>query len=170
MNKVTKKNVIWILAIVIFVCIPLGLWLSFYYVSIWSEVASYEEYADDFNVVKNYIAAEFPNETDKYLSVSVTSGQGRRLFDPDTDEYLQVPDDVLSSLEVIDKEAFPSKDANFNTIRIYKDRISFGIENGSYELVYSPEQKPTWLNSPENTKVFVKKIGDGWYHVARNPG
>lgn len=170
MNKPAKKTVIWVLAIVFFVCIPLGLWLSFYYVSVWSESVSYEEYAKDFNVVKNYIATEFPNETDKYLAVSVTSGQGIRLYDPDADEYLQVPDDVLSSLEIIDKEAFPSKDANFDIIRIYKSRISFGIENRSYELVYSPEEKPSWLNSPKYTNVFVKKIGDGWYHVARNPG
>ena len=171
MKRLTKKSVFWsVVVTLIVVSILFSPIVWFYYVSIWSESASYEEYAKDFNVVKNYIAAEFPNETDKYLAVSVASGQGIRLFDPDVGKYLQVPEDVLLSLEIIDKEAFPSKDANFDIIRIYKGRISFGIENGSYELVYSPEEKPSWLNSPKDTKVFVKKIGNGWYHVARNPG
>lgn len=44
--------------------------IRFYHVSTWKFCADYEEYANDFNLVKDYIAAEFPNESDKWVSVS----------------------------------------------------------------------------------------------------
>ena len=163
--------VILAITIIIVSCVLTVLCVVFRYTHLWKLSADFETYADDFTVLKNYIQAEFPNKIDKCLLVSTSDGQGIRLFDLDNDEYLQVPDDVLSSLEVIDKEGFPDLDANFDIIRIHKGRISFGIESGHYALVYSPDQKPSWLNSPdENIKVKVKTIGDGWYHVAHDPG
>ena len=166
-SKMPIRRVI-IICLVIFiiaVCIYVAPLVWFYQISLWKVSADFETYADDFTVVKNYIQEEYPNETDKCLLVSHSGGQGIRLIDLDTDEYLQVPDDVLSSLEVIDKEGFPDLDADLNVIRIHEDRISF--ESGYYALVYSPSQKPSWLKAPGDTAVKVKTIGDGWYHVTK---
>lgn len=168
-----KKRAIWvpILLLTMIVCIPIGILSIVSYNHLWKHSANYEEYADDFNVVKNYIEATFQNESGKWLSVSNSDGQGIRIFDPDTNEYLQVPSDIISSLETIRKDGFPNKDATFDTIRIHDDRISFCIENGHYALVFSPNEKPSWVNSPnEDVTVKVRSIRDGWYHVAIDPG
>ncbi len=138
----------------------------FFYVDTWKYEASYEEYEAEFNLVKNYIAEEFPNETDKYVATSYNKDHGYRIYDPDNKKYLEAPEEVILALETIDREAFPHKDSKLDVIRIYEDRISFCIENGYYALVYSPNEKPTWLkfyNKEEKAKV--KKIKDGWYHV-----
>lgn len=169
-----KKLAIWvpILLLTVIVCIPIVMLSIFNYNHLWKLSADFENYADDFNAVKNYIEAEFPNESDKYLCVSsASSSHGRGLFDPDTKEYLQVPSDIISSIDTISREGFPDKDSTFDVIRIHEGRISFCIENGQYALVYSPNQKPSWVNSPnEDWEVFVKSIGEGWYHVTKNPG
>jgi hypothetical protein len=50
--------------------------------------------------------------------------------------------------------------------RIKRNRISLNIENGRYALVYSPGEKPLWINIPDEQKdIKVKKINDDWYHV-----
>ncbi len=167
-NDFMKNRKLWINMIVIAVLILafIGPILYFDYVNTWKLNANYEEYADEFNLVKDYIAEEFPNESDKWVSVSYSSTYGLRIYDPDADEYLQVRDDALVALRVISKEAFPDKDSDLDVIRIHGDRISFCTESGHYALVYSPNKKPTWLNSPDKKdKVKVKKIGEGWYHV-----
>lgn len=171
-----KKSVIWISVIllilaVVFVCIPQVFILLFHNTSMWAYSADYNNYADDFRTVKNYIQTEYPEETDKWLDVSHSGDHGHRLYDPDVDGYLEIPSDVLSSLDVICDHGFPYKDAVFDVIRIHGDRISFCIENGQYALVFSPNEKPSWVNSPnENSEVKVKSIGDGWYHVTKRPG
>ena len=90
--------------------------------------ANYEKYANEFNLVKDYIAQEFPSESDKWMAVLYSSTYGLRIYDPDLD-----------------------------VIRIHGDRISFCTESGHYALVYSPYKNPTWLNtSDEKDKVKVK--------------
>lgn len=171
MKKIFRKSIMWViiilsLTIIFGFCIKIGTQLMFSYTSLWKYSANYEDNADDFHVVKNYIEAEFSSENDKWLSVSSFG-----IYDPDTNAYLQLPSEVALSLQAIYRNGFPDKDANFDIIRIHSDRISFGIENGRYALVYSPNQKPSWLNSPnEDFDVRVKPIKDGWYHVVRNPG
>ena len=143
--------------------------ISYVHVETWKYCAEYEQYEDDFNLVKDYIATEFPHELDKWLSVSNNGGKGITLYNPDIREYLVLPDDVASSLDTICRNGFPNKDSNLDVIKIHEGRISFCISNGEYALVYSPEEKPTWVNSPfENTGVKVKKIQDGWYHVVKD--
>lgn len=95
-----KKRKKWIYAIIIAVLILafIGPILYFDYVNTWKLNANYEEYADEFNLVKDYIAEEFPNESDKWVSVSYSSTYGLRIYDPDADEYLQVRDDALVAL------------------------------------------------------------------------
>ena len=167
-----KKIAIWFLvglAIFIFFTAPIA-WYS--YTVTWKYEAEYEKYADDFNTVKNYIAKEFPNESDKLLLVSTAKEHdGLTLYDVYEEKYLNLPSDVSTSLELIEQNAFPDKDSNFYDIRIQKDRIAFGIECGHYELVYSPNKKPTWLGIPkENETVKAKKAGTGWYHVVYDHG
>lgn len=131
----------------------------------WGDSADYDQYAQDFQVVKDYIQAQYPGAYDKYLSVGYKDSV--YLYDPETGEYLQLPSEVLSSLEAIDRHGFPSKDARLDVIRIHGDRITFCTTNGQYALVFSPSRKPTWVNSPDETVIAsVKPIGDGWYHVA----
>lgn len=176
MKKTTKifamgTLIILITIFIVVACMRIGQLLMFRYSSLWQFSANYEEYADDFNMVKDYIEATFQNESGKWLSVSNSDGQGIRIFDPDANEYLQVPSDILSSLETIRKYGFPNKDATFDTIRIHDDRISFCIENGHYALVFSPNVKPSWVNLPnEDVTVKVRSIRDGWYHVTIDPG
>ena len=176
MVKLSKKfiiivSVILLIVFTIVACTQIGKLLMFGYNSLWQFQANYKEYAGDFHAVKNYIETEFPNETDKWLMVSNAGSQGTRLFDPDTDMYLQVPRDVGSSLERISKEGFSNKDATLDLIRIHEGRISFCIENGQYALVYSPHKWPSWVNVPdENATAIVKPIGGGWYHVTQWPG
>ena len=167
MKKLIKWTLI-VLAIVIVACF-LGrafilLWFS--HTNTWAHSAEFDQYGADFQVVKDYIQAQYPNEYDKYLSVGHSGGV--YLYDPDTGEKLQLPSDVLASLEAISSNGFPHKDADLDVIRIHGDRITFSTTNGQYALVYSPSGTPTWVNSPDETKMAsVKTIGDGWYHVAK---
>lgn len=143
--------------------------LQFSHTRTWAHAADYDGYADDFHVVKDYIQAQFPGEYGKWIYVSPNGGT--QLYDPDTDEYLQLPSYVLSSLESIRKNGFPHKDGQLDVIRIDGDRISFCTTKGQYALVYSPSQKPSWVNSPDDTAMTrIKSIGDGWYHVAKTSG
>lgn len=174
--KLSKKlmiivSVVFIMVFALVACTQIGKLLMFGYNSLWQFQADYKEYADDFDAVKNYIEAEFSNETDQWFMVSNAGGQGTSLFDPDTDTYLQVPEDVSLALNTISSGGFPNKDSNFDTIRIHEGRISFCIENGQYALVYSPNKWPSWVNAPdENAVAIAKPIGGGWYHVTKWPG
>ena len=134
----------------------------------WKLSADYEKYEDDFNVVKNYVATTYSGKWGKVLSVSNHNGE-ITLYDQDVGEYLDLPDDVASSLDTIRNNGFPDKDSVLTTIRIYEERIYFCISNLRYALVYSPDEKPTWVNSPdENADIKTKKIEDGWYHIKRD--
>ena len=165
-----KKRILWILTMLLIVFIAIfGIkFMIVNYNHFWKYSADYKNFDDDFETVKNYVASAFPNESDKWLSVSNNEKKEVRLFDPESERYLKLPSDVVSSLSSIRNNAFPDKDSNFTTIRIHENRISFCISNGEYALVYSPNQKPSWVNSPsENSKVKVKSIQDGWYHVTK---
>ena len=134
----------------------------------WKYSADYDKFANEFNVVKDYIASEFPAEEDKWLSLSKNNIGEITLYDPDTGNYLVIPENIVSALSSLRNNAFPDKDSNLDTIRIQDERISFCISSGEYALVYSPNAKPKWVNSPnEDSKVKVKTIQDGWYHVTK---
>lgn len=166
-----KRSWVWIFAVLLIVFvfiadIPL---MIFYYSHIWEYSADYEEFSDEFNLVKNYIAEEFSDESNRVLMVSHKASEGLALYDLETKSYLTLPDDIPSALKSIYDDAFTNKDSNFDTIRIQDGRISFCIECGEYALVYSPDKKPMYVNSPsEDVKVKVKAIQDGWYHVTKD--
>ncbi len=170
MKKLTKWLWITSLTSLIMICICVLPLLLFSYSHLWAHSADYDHYADDFHTVKNYCQTQFPDEADKWLYVSHSRDHGHRLYDPDTNDYLEMPDDVLAALESICFNGFPHKDAALDAIRIQGDRVSFCIENGQYALAFSPNEKPSWVNSPdEGAEVKVKSLGNGWYHVVRRP-
>lgn len=166
MNKAFK----WLLMIlaILIVAFLLGrgiFFLLFSYTQTWAGSADFGQYAHDFQVVKEYVQAQYPDAYGKYLIVG--SYGGVYLYDPDAGEKLLLTSEVLSSLEAIAYNGFPHKDASLDVIRIHGDRITFCTKNGQYALVYSPSRKPTWVNSPDEAAIAsVKSIGDGWYHVA----
>lgn len=170
MKKTSKRSLIVLLSvlavvIVAVVIVPAVEIITFDYISTWKVSADYKPYANDFNTVKDYIASEYPDESNKWLSVLSKDGKSV-IYDPDTKKYLQLPSDVAASLDTICKNAFPDKDSFLDTIRIHKNRISFCISRAPYALVFSPDEKPTWLTySDKEHKVKVKTIGGGWYHV-----
>ena len=133
---------------------------------VWKYSADFEKYSTDFIKVKDYVSEQYSEDYGKWFFVSITDEQGSTLYDPDTNNTVELPDEVRKSLENIDDFGFPDKDANLYTIRVHGERVTFAIEAGNYALVYSPNEKPTWLHSPdEDNDVKVRKIGDGWYHV-----
>lgn len=166
-----KKRILWILATLMLVSMAIFSvkLMIVNYNHFWKYSADYESFSNEFNLVKDYICQEYPDATDKWLAVSNNGSDGISLFDPDDKMYLVLPEEILLSLESIRNGAFPDKDSNFDKIRIQNERISFCIEAGEYALVYSPDDKPTWVNSPrENVDVKVKTIGNGWFHVTKD--
>ena len=173
-NKSIKKHILLCVFIAVLLIIVSALAIRYLPVfiyhqeSIWSYCADYEQYSDDFNLVKDYIATEFPNEEDKLISVSLSTDKIRRIYDPDIGKYLTLPDKVEASLDSICRNGFPNKDSDLDFISVSGERIAFCIYNGSYALVYSPYEKPRWLHSPdEKISIRVREIEDGWYHVVK---
>ncbi len=127
--------------------------------------AEYKEYSADFEKVKNLLVAQYPDVNGKCLSV-VSKNGSMTFYDSDTCEYLVLPEDMSASVKVCTYDAFPEKSCD--TVRIDGKRISFCLINGAYSLVYSPEEKPTWIHGQEeDDSVNVKRLGNGWYHVRR---
>lgn len=163
-----KKILIPIIILIVFGIISISVPFAMYNAFTWKWTADFNGYSNQFNLVKDYISSEFPNESDKYLVVVTNKGEKTMLFDPNTKKYLSMPDEIGKALDLIDDEAFRHKDSNFYSIRIHNDRISFCISSGQYALVYSPSERPTWVNShTEDNKARVRSIGDGWYHVVK---
>lgn len=164
-SKPSKRVVILsIILLIIGLSTPTLLRFMFNHTDTWKPSAEYKEYSEDFIKVKNYFAEEFPDESYKRLLVSRNGDQGIRLLDMDSQAYLDLPSDVLSSLEAIE-EAFPDPNYTFDEISITEDKIAF-CAYPRYALVYSPSQKPSCIATPkEDYKTKVKRIGDGWYHV-----
>lgn len=162
MKKYIPLGLVFILILIIIVPFML-----LHYNYTWQYSADYASYANDFNHVAAYIQSQYPDETDKYLRISYSADYSHRLYDPDNDTYLQLPSDVIVSLNSICTNGFPNPNGHPDVIRIHSGRISFCIPNGQYALVFSPDSKPSWVNLPdEDCDIKVKSIGDGWYHVA----
>ena len=145
-----------------------GMYAMFFYASKWQFCADYKEYEKEFCVVRDYVIEHYTGFADKNLFVVATEEKGRTLYDPDLHYDLELPEEVADALELLDEEAF-SSDASLNIIRIRGNRVLFATEQ-PYVLVWSPDEKPTWLSSPDDDReISVKKAGDGWYHVVIDP-
>ena len=117
--------------------------------------------------MKDYVAENYPSEEERWLDVtSALNEHGRTLYEYDTKVYAELPTEVQAALDTIEENAFSSH-AYLNTIRIRGNRVDFCTQVG-YALVYSPDEKPTWMHiANDPTNIRVKKIGDGWYHVKK---
>lgn len=167
-----KKMLFYILCVSLFMLLFVStlLWLTVNNNHKWKHTADFDKYKSEFIIVADYVLKENSTGYRKWFFVSITDSYGRTLFDPDKNNYVELPVDVRESLETICDYGFPNKDSVLDVIRILRGRVSFCIENGRYALVYSPNEKPTWLDSPdEDRTIEVKKIEDGWYHVIESP-
>jgi len=146
--------------------IPAAIYLQFSYVTTWKYCAEFDDFAEEFQTVADYVLLESCGKSG-YYDVSRTENGDKTLYDPKTKRYLDLPAEVSASLDRIDsKEAFPDKGSYLDLIYFYEHRVDFRKEGGSYKLVYSPEGKPTYWHSPDDGKtILVKTIGNGWYHV-----
>ncbi len=170
MKKGTATILFVLSFILLFIALQIFSWLYFSYVETWKFNADFETFESDFCVVREYVEKNFASEGGKWFFVSRTDTDGQTLYDPDANAYVDIPDNVSSSLEAICDHGFPDKDSGLYIIQIQGNRVSFHIENARYALVYSPNEKPTWLNSPdEQEEIRVKKINDDWYHVILAP-
>lgn len=143
-----------------------GMYAMFFYASKWQFCADFKEYEDEFNCVKDYVLQFYRGSTEKYVVVVRKDGE-LTLYDPDLRYYFELPEDVSEALEAIE-EAFVPK-ASLDLIRFWGNRVLFATEQ-PYVLVWSPDEKPTWLSSPDDDReISVKKAGDGWYHVVIDP-
>lgn len=158
-----------VLFLVIFLCTRIIPWYYFSYTTRWKYVADYENYKDEFNLVRDYVYEIRSGDEEGWFLVSNSEKYGRTLFDPRDNNYLSMPDEVSNALAVIDKEAFKHKDAQFDVIRYRHNDIAFCIRNGRYALVYSPDGKldieELLLRSEQIDSLKHKRISDDWYHV-----
>lgn len=152
--------------ILIAAAIPAAIYLQFSYVTTWKYCAEFDDFAEEFQTVADYVLSESSGKTG-YYDVSRTESGDKTLYDPETKCYLDLPAEVSASLDRIDsKEAFPNKDSDLDLIYFSGQCVRFKKEGGCYALVYSPEGKPTYWHSPNDGKtILVKTIGNGWYHV-----
>lgn len=107
--------------------------------------------------------------TDDYeLSFYCTSGDDYKDAKPE----LECPAEITAAIKKI-SEAF-HEDAPLDYITVRNGSVSFASVGDStrYGLVYSPHKKPTepYATSAKDSKVYVKKICDGWYHVRSHDG
>ncbi|MBE5888340.1 MAG: hypothetical protein E7283_05815 [Lachnospiraceae bacterium] len=167
-----KKGIIIVIVVIVFLLFLTRVFplLLFSYTNTWKYTAEYEEYVEEFNAIKDYILESYQGEEDKYLSVSYTVDKNIRLYDADEGKYLESPEDVNEALEAIFREGFPNKDSSLDVIRIHNNRISFCITNGNYCLTYSPDEKPSWINGPEEERhIWTRNLENYWYHVVEAP-
>lgn len=132
----------------------------------WHDAADYWECREEFNMIKDYVQSEYyDGETRRYFSVSGRLNGEIRMYDSLAGEYVDWPTDVMTAIAAADREGFPQGECSLDIIWVEKDRITFSSEGKAYRLVYMMEGRP----DDGNGSWFVKRIGDGWYHVTVNP-
>ena len=146
-----------VLYIVIKIVAIVSMFLIFCYVSKWKYAVDFKENEDEFNCVKDYVLQYYEGAIEEYISIEHEDGKCNLQYSFNT------PEEVTEALECI-VEAF-DPDAPLELIRFGENRLTFDTMRG-YALVWSPDEKPTWLSSPEEDReISVKKAGDGWYHI-----
>lgn len=128
-------------------------------------IEDFEDYKEDFNIVaefcSDYIKEKKKENSDNYDWLSISKGS-ELYFDG---ENLELPEEVQEAVISV-ADAISDGEVHFDIIRCYDDSVYFCTQNGSYSVVYSPNEKPRSMSSPdEKEKVSVRKIEDGWYHV-----
>ena len=167
-----KKAVVIIcltLAATVLICgFPL---MYFYYSGILKNVADFSACEDEFEAVKDYVYnSEYASGDILGIDYNLEL-QRYRVFSIKRNTYDNISDELSDIIRKIKNDAFKSKDAHWNTIRIYDDCIVFVIDTGEYALVYSPGGTPSAdllpLRANENKSVRVKKAKGSWYHLIK---
>lgn len=160
-----KRVIFVLLTIIVAVCVMMAVKLCYFrYTDIWKYCADFESYEEEFVLVRDYVKT-YMNGKSGMLSLSFQESHKYDLYDSDAKAYLDCPQSIRNALEVISKQAFYYKDAQFETIYCDTDQVSFSIISGPYRLVYRPEGEPTIPTYYDSQIVFRKKIKAGWYHV-----
>ncbi len=168
-KRIFVTMLLFMIAVFLIIGNSIASWCYFNYSHKWKYKADYENYATDFNCVKDYIVNTYPDVADAYLIITRSTAGVRGLYDPVLQDDVDCPTEVKNALTRLCRSAFPDKDSDLDIIRIHGARISFCIESGQYTLVYSPHEKPTWLNAPdENRDVAIQKADNDWYHIVFN--
>ena len=166
-----KKVILWATVILTVAALcavltPNLLVLSLHLASRWECAAEYESCREEFNRIKDYVQSEYyDGETRRYFSVSGRLNGEIRMYDSLAGEYVDWPADVMTAIAAADREGFPQGECSLDIIWVEKDRITFSTEGRAYRLVYMMEGRP----DDGDGSWFVKRIGDGWYHVTVNP-
>lgn len=90
----------------------------------------------------------------------------------DAEPEINCPEKITAAIKKI-SEAF-NKGAPLDHITVRNGVVSFAStrDTTQYGLVYSPHKKPTepYATRAKDSKVYVKKICEGWYHVRSRDG
>jgi hypothetical protein len=121
MKKAGKKIVcvfaVTLMIIIIFLQIyaiyRVGVILLVVHIDRWGYNVDFENYADDFESVKDYLVEEFSDEPIRYLYISNMKDEGLKIYDGYENKYLEFPEDISSSLISLEK-AFHNKGASFD--------------------------------------------------------
>ena len=164
--KLRSKILITVAAILLIsLAIPAAFCLQFSYVTTWKYCAEFDDFAEEFQTVADYILSSV-TDYDGFYCISRTDSGEKRLYDPKTKHYLDCPPEITAALQKIcSKNAFPSKDSGLDEIHYVGYRVFFRKEGGIYTLVYSPKEKPTLVAPADGRSLHVRAIGNGWYHV-----
>lgn len=177
-KQIKKRNIIicslvitaLVVALFAFAASPAGKLMYFNYVSTWKYNANFDDYEREFVLIKDYIEDNVEKDKVIFSYTSALEDHPYQLYNFDTKEYMDCPEEVYDALKTIDKEAFEHKDSHFDEITYDNGRIIFGGEGIAYGLIYSPNGRPTYLYSAdEDFDIKVKKIQKDWYHVVRDP-
>ncbi|MBQ8881320.1 MAG: hypothetical protein IJ030_04005 [Oscillospiraceae bacterium] len=160
------RIVIWVLiaAILIVAAIPVGLMAQFSYLTVWGNNADFKSYKTEFVLVKNYVEESIPQG--KQLVISKKADHFYDLYDCETKQYLNCPENIRTALQTISEKASRSVEVSFNQLDYVGNRIVFGVEAVGYAVVYSPDGAPYDALGERNIeRTHCKKILKGWYHV-----
>lgn len=171
----TFKNVLVVIAVLmatllVFISVFTALFLYPGFLKHYTPGIKFEEYKDDFNKLKDYLLAEYP-DTEVIFDCWISSDGSlkvKALNMTNIDGYVSFPDDITDILIKLLTESQNNTEnlGEWSLIRLQPGRIAFTDgEKGLYALVYSPDEKPTWMVKSEEKDNKVTKIGDGWYHI-----
>ncbi|RUS47307.1 hypothetical protein [Cohnella sp. AR92] len=137
-------------------------------------VRDFDTYRSDFQTIADLAYREFSKGQmkDSYILVTENS-DGSVHFSYENSKTETMVEAALSqrertSLENIMANAFHQGDmAYLSVIRVRKDQVEFGIENGLYSLVNRRDgHKPKSVNALNTKRHYkLKKITDHWYHA-----
>jgi len=163
-KNIFKRILVFILGICLLFFVDFtSIYVALRYGSIWDYNADFKSCKTEFTLVADYISQNYPNSNHCFF-VHHKSGK-TRLYDYHTSRYHNTPDEIGAALDIIIEKGFPN--GSFSLIRVEGNRISFELEAVAYNLVYSPDGRPTYLVSPDETcEVHAKRITGHWYHVS----